>query len=131
MKKVMQRYLIIYTLIMIVATWGAVWIETGVLHMKDLGIYPLFPSFFWVWGNLTIWLIYRIHQKDVKKALNYYMLLKTVKNLLAAIIAVIIFTTVKEMREYQLMAFAMFYIINLITESMYIFSLEKQRKKEA
>jgi hypothetical protein len=131
MKRIFQRFLILYSLIIIIATWGAAWIETGVLHMKSLGIYPLFPSFFWVWGMLTIWLIYRIHKQDVKKALNYYMLLKTIKNVLSGIIALVIFTTVTEMREYQLMAFAMFYIINLITESTYIFSLEKQRKKEA
>ena len=129
MKKVYQISVIAYTLLMVTAAWGVAYIETGYLGIKDLGIYPLFPAFFWLWGIILMTVVKKTIIKDPKTVTNIYLLMKTLKNVFSAIIAIYVFFNIQEMRTYVLAAFGTFYIINLISETVFIFYMEKANKE--
>ena len=129
MNKVYQISVIAYTLLMVTAAWGVAYIETGYLGIKDLGIYPLFPAFFWLWGIILMTVVKKTIIKDPKTVTNIYLLMKTLKNVFSAIIAIYVFFNIQEMRTYVLAAFGTFYIINLISETVFIFYMEKANKE--
>lgn len=129
MNRVFKTFIIGYTLVMAFTGWGFAWLETRVFGLKDLGIYPLFPIFFWLWGMILMITVNNISKTKPIKVLNIYMLFKISKNLLAGAIAIYVFLYVTEKREYLLLGFGFFYAVSLITETLFIYQTEKNNKK--
>jgi hypothetical protein len=129
MNRIFKTFIIVYTLFMALAGWGFAWLETGVFGLKDLGIYPLFPAFFWIWGIILMITVNNISKTKPIKVLNIYMLFKIAKNMFAGAIAIYVFLNVTEKREYMLMGFGFFYIVSLVTETLFIYKTEQNNKK--
>jgi hypothetical protein len=94
------------------------------------GLYltAVIPGFFLIWGVIVMTIVKNnVHDKTAKVA-NLYLLLKSVKNLISGIIAVLIFLKINESRTTLLIIFGVFYLINLLTETAFVYLTEKKGK---
>lgn len=131
MKKSTQKrnYLIILTLLTLVAGVGGALILHYMLPQYYFASYPVIPIYFFVFGFLIIYLFERVRRNIQHKTLFLYMSIRMMKLMVSIILLVIIgFVVPSQIKEF-LFTFIVFYLIYLAFETLFFFSFENKESK--
>lgn len=130
MKKIFNISALTYSILIMLFFSIIIIFEENIFTTKsDIKINMLITGFFWIWGILMMLIVKKAIDKKPVRVANIYLLLKTVKNIISGIIAVFIFFKISENRTGYLIVFGVLYLINLLSETLYVYLTEKNNKE--
>lgn len=128
MKKIIRNFIILHTILFVVAGVG-IWL---ILHYffpnMQVDGYSMIPLFFYVLGLFFIVFLRRTSLDKTKKLVNTYMMFRMIKVFATFVILIVYWLIDKSNIRSFAIVFLIFYLINLIWET-YIFTfIEKYIK---
>lgn len=124
-----RNYLIILTLLTLVAGVGGALILQYALPQYYFSSYPFIPLYFYVFGFIFIYLFEHVRKNIQNKTLLLYASLRMMK-LMVSIVALVIagYVVPSQITEF-LFTFIAFYLIYLIFETLFFFNFEAKESQ--
>lgn len=129
MKTLTIRFLILHTLVFLVAGVGGFWTISTYIPSKLSEAYALIPSYYLIAGSVFIILLAKKVDQDDKKIVNFYLLLRVTKILIALAILLIYAIVNRADAKNFALTFGLFYMIYLVVET-YIFTVTEKWLKQ-
>jgi hypothetical protein len=123
------RYLIIYTLVILITTLGGIYVLHTLIPEHYFGAYPFIPMYFFVLGGIHFFLFGLYNKFTQKKKMLFYMVMKIQKLILSIALLVIYCLVVRVFVLEFAFTFVSFYLITLFFETIFFYNFEWKSRK--
>ncbi len=129
MQNIYKTFIIINTLLYVVMGWASWWYLSTNYQLQFIAFMPVIPVVFYSWALVSEYIILKNEKKSGGKLANLYFLLKVLKNLIAGVLIVVLFFKYDTELTLSLITLGVFYMVNLVIETIYVTKMEKEMKK--
>jgi hypothetical protein len=113
---------------MLISAWGIWWIMLTYFFEFLFKAYPIIPVSVYLLGLFLVYVLYTIDKSNPRKLVNIFMLLKILKLVLFAALAVYLMVFLKLNRTTIIINLSTYYLIYLLFETLTFYVFEKQIK---
>lgn len=124
MKKLTTYFIIVHTVMLLLAGFGIWFILKEFFPEILIDSYFVIPVFFYLLGLIFIYVFNHTSLENPQKVVNVYMLLRMIKIFISAVIIFIYWIVDKEGIRSFAIVFVVFYVINMIWETYIYMRME-------
>lgn len=128
MKELSSKLVFLLTITMLISAWGIWWIMLTYFFEFLFKAYPIIPVSVYLLGLFLVYVLYTIDKSNPRKLVNIFMLLKILKLVLFAALAVYLMVFLKLNRTTIIINLSTYYLIYLLFETLTFYVFEKQIK---
>jgi hypothetical protein len=128
MKELSSKLVFLLTITMLISAWGIWWIMLTYFFEFLYKAYPIIPVSVYLMGLFLVYVLYTIDKSNPRKLVNIFMLLKILKIVLFAALAVYLMVFLKLNRTTIIINLSTYYLIYLLFETLTFYVFEKQIK---
>lgn len=128
MKELSSKLVFLLTITMLISAWGIWWIMLTYFFEFLFKAYPIIPVSVYLLGLFLVYVLYTIDKSNPRKLVNIFMLLKILKLVLFAALAVYLIVFLKLNRTTIIINLSTYYLIYLLFETLTFYVFEKQIK---
>ncbi len=131
-KKLRNKFILIYTLVILIAGWVVWYVLVQFFNDNHFYWYPVIPVYYWVLGVSFFHIMTRVKKDNPKHLVNIYQMAKMAKGFISLIFIFIIYLifSKEHIRDF-IVVFAVFYIIYLTVETFYFQQFERLIKNDS
>jgi len=128
MKELSSKLVFLFTITILISAWGIWWIMLTYFFEFLYKAYPIIPVSVYLMGLFLVYVLYTIDKSNPRKLVNIYLLLKILKIILFAALAVYLMVFLKLNRTTIIINLSTYYLIYLLFETLTFYVFEKQIK---